>query len=895
MPRSFMHLRLRRLFGVLLLVSLTFCLWLGQSQHSAYPSGSRRSVYSAQTPGSQLVQQGIDRYQAGDYRGAIAHWQQALQEFRKTNHRTNQAIVLANLARAQQQLGQSQQAIVHWQQVIRLYQDLGDHSQLVRALTEQAQAYSRIGQHRKVIALLCSASATGQCAPESALQRAAQTRDGVAQVAALGTLGNAYRLIGEYALAQQNLEASLKLAEQLQQPVYRLSALNSLGILYTSLAQVSDRKAEIAQQSGDQEAAQLLKQARQFDQQAIAHLQQSLTLARSQNNPQGQLRALITLIPAYTRTQDSTQASESWQQAKQVWETFPDSRDRVFAAIDLAQLLQPNSTASRQQCLPGNRSDQSEALLQQAVTVAQRIQDPRAQSFALGELAQMYECRKDFVKALELTQQARLAADQNLEAKDSLYLWEWQTGRILREQWQLTGQSSPELLNRAIAAYERAIATLETLRGDILTATREIQFDFRDTIDPIYRELVELKLSQETPVQTATKANTEQNGQKNFRSILRAIDSLKLAELQNYFGNDCVVAVLNQESIDLGAKHGAAVFNTIILEDQTAVILSLPDGRQKFNWIAIPRQRVIDQINAFRRGLEESRFDYDPKPAQQVYDWMVRPFETDLQQAMVKTLVFVQDGIFRTVPMAALHDGKQFLIQRYAVATTPSLTLTDPKPFKRVNLRVLVLGLTKAATVAGTQFAPLPNVSKELTGIRDLIPGSKKLLDEEFTRDRLKQELSQTVYPVLHLATHGKFATDPEDTFIVTGDGKPLSFTELDRLIRSVSRNTEPLELLSLTACETAVGNDRSALGLAGVAVQAGARSALASLWTVDDAATAQLATAFYAQLQNPQLTKAEALQAVQRALVEGKLKVEGIDATHPAYWSPFVLIGNWL
>lgn len=188
-----------------------------------------------------------------------------------------------------------------------------------------------------------------------------------------------------------------------------------------------------------------------------------------------------------------------------------------------------------------------------------------------------------------------------------------------------------------------------------------------------------------------------------------------------------------------------------------------------------------------------------------------------------------------------------------------------------------------------------PEPPKELTRIGEIIPGSKQLLDADFTRDRLQQELSQTAYPILHVATHGKFATDPGDTFIVTGDQKKLTFNELDRLLRTVSRNTEPLELLFLTACETATSNDRSALGLAGVAVQAGARSALATLWAVDDAATAQLATEFYTRLQQPQLSRAQALQAVQRALLEGTVTVEGINATHPAYWAPFVLVGNWL
>ncbi|MDX2243529.1 MAG: CHAT domain-containing protein [Leptolyngbyaceae cyanobacterium bins.302] len=886
---------MRRWFMGLFFSSLTLCLCLSSPRialstlpFNPLPFNHASIEQSAVASGSQLVQQGVNLYQQGDYKGAIALWQTALQSNQKLPNASSEAIVRENLARAYQQIGQSEQAITQWDRVAQLYRQLNDQAQLGRALTEQAQTYSLIGQHRKAIAILCNANTEGQCSANSALQRVLNARDASTQVAALGSLGNAYRSIGEYAAAQKNLETSWQIASRLNQPMHKISALTSLGVLYNTLAQESDRKAESAAQSGELDDATRYRQiARQYDQKAIRPLLESLALAQSQNHGMQQLRIVRSLIPAYYRSGQLAQASEAWQQGIQLLQALPDSRDRVFAAIDLAHLLQSDQAVSRLQCLTGDRLTQAEALLQQAVAIAQRIQDARAASFALGELGHGFECRQDWNRALDLTQQARLAAEQTLEAKDSLYLWEWQTGRILKRLNQ-------DL--KAISAYERAIATLESIRGDILTATRDIQFDFRDTIEPIYRELVELKLRQETPIQVGTKSLNQTNQSNNFRSILRNIDSLKLAELQNYFGSECVIATVNQESIDLGAKTAAAVFNTIILNHQTAVIASLPNGQQFFTWLDIPEQQIINQINTYRIGLEEARFDYNSQPAQQLYDWLVRPFETALQQAKVNTLVFVQDGIFRTVPMTALHDGNQFLIQKYAIATTPSLTLTDPKSLQRNNLRVLALGLTQAATVGEFSFRPLPNVANELSGIQELIPGSKQLLDGEFTRDRLKQELSETVYPVLHVATHGKFATDPQDTFIVTGDAQKLTFNELDRLIRSVSRNTEPLELLSLTACETAVGNDRSALGLAGVAVQAGARSAIASLWSVNDAATAKLSTEFYAQLRNPQVSKAKALQTAQKAFIEGKATVDGIaDPTHPAYWSSFVLIGNWL
>lgn len=869
--------RVHRWAIALCLASLLLCVGLSP----------QRGWGTSPLPAPQLVQQGVERYQAGEYRQAIALWETARQIYAQSGTASEQGLVAQNLARAHQQLGEYDRAIALWDSASRLYRQAGDTAQSVRTLIEQAQAYSRLGQHRKAIALLCAAVDRQTCAPNTAVQLAQTLPDSTVLVAALGSLGNAYRLLGDYDAARKNLEASLQLAQDRQAVAYQAPVLESLGILHSSLAQVSDRQADLAQQSGDTPVAERLRQqAQQSAQRAQTYLEQGIALANTQPDAAAALRSQLALIPIYTRLQSATQSAATWQDAYQRWQTLPDSRDRVYAAIDLARLLQPQAPSSWLQCLPGDRAPQADPLLRQAVAIARRLKDDRAASFALGELGRLYECQGKLAEALDFTQQARLAAEQALNAKDSLYLWEWQTGRILRQQGQTP---------TAIAAYGRAVNTLQSIRGDILTAARDVQFDFRDTIDPIYRQLVELQLDQKTPVLVGTKSLAQTPEPTDFREILRTVDDLKLAELQNYFGNDCVIAVANQDSVDLGAQTAAAVFSTLVLRDRTAVIVSLPNGQQQFTWIPVPRSQLDAAINAYRQGLEDSSANYDLRPAQQVYDWLIRPFAEALEQAQVKTLVFLQDGILRTVPMAALHDGNQFLIQRYAVATTPSLSLTDPKAIDRENMRVLALGTTQATVVDGQPFSALPNVAQELAGIRDLIPGSQKLLDEAFTRDRLQQELSNAVYPILHIATHGKFATNARDTFIITGDGQKLTFNELDQLIRRVSRNTEPLDLLSLTACETAVGNDRAALGLAGVAVQAGARSAIASLWSVNDLATAKFATEFYARLLNPTVSKAEALRSVQQDLLTGKLQVPGLDTQHPAYWSAFVLIGNWL
>lgn len=855
---------MRRLLFLLFLCSLSLCLCWG-------------NVVNAQSANlDRSVQKGVELYRAGNYRSAIASWQTALDFYQKNNDRAKAAIVLENLARAQQQLGEGEKAVATWEKAIAYYRQTKDTHQIGRLLTEQAQAYSSLGQNREAIALLCGTASQENCATNSALQIAQTLKDRTLEAATLGSLGNAYRLRGDYTQAIKYLVQGLAIAKAIENPIYHASTLNSLGNAYISLAQVNYRRTNSALARGDSlQADKFKKQALEYDSKGLQYFQASLKLAQTRQDRAGEMRSLLNSIPPSRRTQAAN--ADSLQRAIQLLAQLPDSRDRVYAAIDLANLVQPVSSSDpnfvKNQCQSIEQGSKAEGLLKVAVAIARRLQDPRSESFALGELAHIYECRKEYPQALKLTRQAVWAAEQDLNAKDSLYLWEWQTGRIFKQQGKPV---------EAIAAYDRAVATLEAIRSDILTANRDLQFDFRDTVEPVYRELAGLRLE--------TASDKIELRQQNLSDAIKTIDTLKLAELQNYFGNDCVIAALDRENVaEVGAN--TAIFSSIIFEDKTAILVSLPNGQNRSHWIEQDNETFRQQIDEFRRGLERYRdFTYDPQPAQKLYNSIVRPFAADLEQAQIKTLVFVQDGILRSVPMAALHDGEKFLVQKYAIATTPSLTLTNPTALDRQQLRALALGLTQAAVVDGRKFPALTNVNREIEQIQAQIPGTKELLNDDFTRDRLQQELDQTTYPIIHIATHGEFSSEPEDTFLVTGNNAKLTIADLDTAIRSVSSGSESVELLTLTACQTAVGDDRAALGLAGVALQAGVKSAIASLWFIQDAPTADLVTKFYANLRNTDMSKAQALQAAQIAKIAA-----GGQYAHPAYWSPLILIGNWL
>lgn len=234
--------------------------------------------------------------------------------------------------------------------------------------------------------------------------------------------------------------------------------------------------------------------------------------------------------------------------------------------------------------------------------------------------------------------------------------------------------------------------------------------------------------------------------------------------------------------------------------------------------------------------------------------------------------------------MAVLYDGQQYLIQKYAIALTPGLQLLPSKSVQQLQIQALSAGLTEARH----GFSPLANVGLELNQIKSEVSSSRILLNQQFTSTALQKEINSLPFPVVHLATHGQFSSQAEKTFILAWD-KPIIVNELDSFLRT--RNTSSrnaIELLVLSACQTAVGDKRAALGLAGVAVRASARSTLASLWNIDDESTALLMSHFYEELAKNKLNKAEALRQAQLTLLNNP------NYEIPRFWAPYVLVENW-
>jgi CHAT domain-containing protein len=338
---------------------------------------------------------------------------------------------------------------------------------------------------------------------------------------------------------------------------------------------------------------------------------------------------------------------------------------------------------------------------------------------------------------------------------------------------------------------------------------------------------------------------------------------------------------LRMTRLDTVSKTAVVIY-PLVLSDRTELLVSFPSGLKRFS-IKIGAEVLTWEVRKFREKLEKrTTWEYLPH-AQKLYDWLIRPLEPDLTSMTTDTLVFVPDGPLRTIPMAALHDGKQFLINKYAIAITPGLNLTDPRPVKRENVKLLSAGLTDS--VQG--FPPLPNVADELQAIQGLY-GGYSMMNRDFLIRNLEKELRDKQLTIIHIASHGHFESDIRKSFLLTFDGK-LTMDQLEQYVGLFKFREDPLELLTLSACETAVGDNRAALGLAGIAIKSGARSALATLWQIDDRATSELVAEFYRQLKDPAISRAIALKRAQLKLLNDR------SYDHPSYWSPFILINNWL
>ena len=361
-----------------------------------------------------------------------------------------------------------------------------------------------------------------------------------------------------------------------------------------------------------------------------------------------------------------------------------------------------------------------------------------------------------------------------------------------------------------------------------------------------------------------------------------------MAELENYFRSSCLQA--KPEQIDTIDPLAATIY-PIVTSEKLAVLTSIPGQPIKLHTQDITPNEIESKVKDLRGQFNPAASNKRRKAqSQEFYSWLVEPSVKDLKAAEIETLVFILDSGLRNLPVSALYDGEQYLVENYAIALTPGLQLLSSQ-IEPKNIKAVVAGLSEA----NQGFAALPGVNTEVQEIATSID-SKLLLNKEFTKERLRQTLKATTEaPILHLATHGQFSSKAEETFILTWDDR-IDVNELEQLlkVREETPKLIPIELLVLSACKTAQGDDKAALGIAGIALKSGARSTLGTLWSVSDESTALLIERVYEQIASAKgnevipKNKAQILRQAQLELIQSE------QFNHPYYWAPFVLVGNW-
>jgi CHAT domain-containing protein len=835
------------------------------------------------TPAPPLLSQGMTAeslYQSGEIEKALTSWESSLKTAQESRNKLEVSRLLSNLALGYQQLNQWSKAETLAVSSVEILESLPPSLErsrgLAQALNNQGLLKFNRGQPESALEVWQAAAIYYRQAEDTS----GKLLNEINQVKALQSLGlnrQACELLTQglhlssldcrigkretqTVLKEQQLILEQALgASTLPIETHYLLAWQSLGQLLGNLGQVKlsrwllENLLEVVSEP-QQRAKIFFYLARLAQKQNDFSSSLSRYQEAEENNKNSSLMIQIQLakLRIYLDTDQLEEVNKSSNYLQTYLEKLPTNQAQVYAIINYVQsFLTYQSFAPPWQELA--------KLSQVALQKSRYLNSRRGESYSLGTLGAIYEVTQQISIAYDLTQQALVIA-QEINAPEILYRWQWQLGRLLKAQGKR---------EQAIALYQEAIKSTQLIQADLASSNQDIQFSFQDSIEPIYRELVALIL-QHNPGESVS--------QEQLRQVPQIMESLQVAELNNFFQQACL-SLENQENKKVNnLDPEAAIVYPIILKDRLEIIVTFADGSIQNYTSQVTAQELEKILKDLRFNLViRSRRDFFP-PAQAVYTWLIKPLERDLQAHQVKTLIFGLEGAFRNVPLAALYDGQKYLIENYAIALTPSLQLLAPDPLSRTNLNTLAAGLTQGSE----NFAPLSYVQRELQTIAQTLP-TKKLLDKDFTVANLENNITGQDFPIVHVATHGQFSSNFEDTFILIWNNL-LNIEQLEQLLRG-----QNIELFVLSACETARGDRRAVLGLAGIAVRSGAKSTLATLWSINDEANAEFMGYFYRALASKEMTRAQALQTAQLQLL-GQNKY-----LHPFYWSVYVLLGNWL
>jgi len=850
----------------------------------------------SQATGQEYFNQGEINYQEGLYEEAAKNLQQAIEMFSAQDKELEVAIALTNLGKSQLALGKVKEAFYSWEDAEKIYAKLGNEAGKVESKILAAKALKNLGFYpkscQKIIEALqidiLNCEELTQEILKSESKRILAKNDPV-YLDGWRNLGDILREMG--ILEQSQLVLELLVNKNLLASEKAATFL-SLGNTYRVMGNLKRDRLSSPNYDYIPWRCEVNNSYNELD---ISDYEQALSYYQQAEVKPIKTKAQLNRLSLLLAMGKFSEAAELLKAIN--LDEIPLSRARVYARINYAKILA---------CLQQNNAaiDQIVEQMKIATKEAEYLEDKRIKAYVLGNwgglneyLAWLLATNEELVNqdvcqtAEECYEIAKKWTEQALylaqDAPDISYEYSWQLGRILAAK----GEEE-----KAITAYDNAAKSLESVRKDLLTIDSNVQFSIWNKVEPLYRQLVSLLL-------TTDASKSEDNLWKSINYV----ESQQIAELQNFLRCDPEFLTTNQriyqaedpitvlkERVEqiFKADPNAALIYPILLEDSLDIIVALPGQPLRHEVTKLSKNEFESTVKNLREYLLTPIQNNDAEILfSEIYDWLIKPFAEEL--AGVKTLVFVLDSFFQNIPMAALYDGKEYLIEKYGIAIVPSLQLLDSsQPTSREQINALIAGITDAPSFQEEGLAPLPNVGREIEDINNEIQTGETLFGQEFIQSNVEKQLNSNNFSIVHIATHGNFSSNPEDTYILDWNEK-IKVKDFDNLLQlNIDNESKPVELLILSACQTATGDRRAALGLAGVAIKAGARSTLATLWQVNDASTAEFMQQFYQELKNPQLTKAEAVRQAQLALLKN---YPDTDYNRFYYWAPFVIIGNWL
>lgn len=894
----------------------------------------RREVKDRRGEGVTLNNIALVYITLGQAPKALELLDQSLAIRREVKDRLGEGSTLNNIATAYENLSQYDKALDFLQQSLVIRQEVNDRKGEGVTLSNIGRLYERLGQYDNAIAFLNQALT---------IQRAIRAQDD--EGLSLHGLAEVYQSQGQYAKALQASQQALSIFRTSGNRERETGALQQIADLHQLLGQPAKalefylQALAIAQKTGHRKgeaislssAASLYAKQREFTK-ANEFFQQALAIRKEIGDRKGTATTLDKI--GILASKKPEQALKFFQQALAIRREIGDVVGELYSLNNIG--LMYNRL---------NRATEGMPLLQVALSIAKKFNDPRGQAVTLGNLGVAFrEQNQPELAIIMLKQSVNLTEGIRRDLKG-----------LPQEQQESYTQSVADayrLLAKLLIEQGRlpeAQAVLELLK---LQELREFTRDVGIASPGISLAKVEAEALQEILHRFTTLGNftqeitaCEQTKCAQLKQLEQQRDALYSAVngelkqqrsiLAKHFsteGSTLTPEKLNAEARRIvNAQPGTVLIYPLVLKDKLQFLLALKSGEGAVTFRPFETQVTAEQlyktIQTFRTQLSEATPAGVPitdhatvkATSQQLYNWLIKPLEPELNHANIKHLVFAPDSTTRYIPLAALFDGQRYLIERYSITTITAASQTDtqetvPQPTSNQPL-LLAMGASKFQGLPSLDNVPTEldlivktNSAQDTQGV---YPGHE-FLNTAFAYETLKQNLKG--HRILHLATHGMFRPGrPEDSYLVSGRGDKLTTALIDQLGNYGLGN---VHLVVLSACETAVGDrDSDGIEIPGISyffLKNEVKSVLASLWSVNDASTSLLMQQFYQNLRSQ--TKAEALRQAQQALLSGQVTANGAtvrseievssatrtratdaspEFSHPYYWAPFILIGN--